>query len=271
MSAAAPHFRPVQHLHAHAKAPTAARYSPAGDLLATAGADGVVHLWSTASSTHSGETHHLRSLRGHHTAGINDLCFSSNGLYLATASDDGTAVVWSVAKGLPLRVFAGHTAHVMCLAFHPKANVLATGGWDESVIFWNVLKGTRIKTLQAHSDPVSCLGYNHDGTMLVTGSYDGLMRIWDATTGQCLKTIEDEQNAPMYVPPLMYTTYQLIPTIHQITRLIHSKWALHHLRLPLLHHQNMELPHLQGDEDVHGAQGGQVWVHGRSDGSDGWG
>lgn len=207
-------FRPHHTLLAHSAAITATRYSPSGHILATASADTTVHLWDTSSRTRA--PFHLRSLRGHHTRGINDIAWSKDGTYLATASDDGTAVIWSVRKGLPLRVLKGHTSHVLCLAFNPKSNILATGGWDESVILWNIQRGTKIKTLQAHSDPVSSLAYNPDGTMIVTGSHDGLMyvpfasppptsdtsyrRLWDATTGQCLKTIEDDQNAPMYVP-----------------------------------------------------------------------
>lgn len=167
-----PNFKPIQHLHAHTGPPTCARYSPSGDLLATGGADGIVHLWDTSTSAPYG---HVKSLRGVHTRGINDLCFSSNGVYLATASDDATAVIWSLHSYLPLRIFTGHTSHVLCLAFNPKGNILATGSWDETVILWNVLKGTRIKTLQAHSDPVSSLAYNNEGGMIVTASYDGLM------------------------------------------------------------------------------------------------
>ncbi|KAJ9120556.1 hypothetical protein QFC24_005233 [Naganishia onofrii] len=173
-----PNFKPIQHLHAHTAPPTCARYSPCGNLLATAGADGVVHLWDTTTTiatTSAAPYGHLKSLRGVHTSGINDLSFSANGVYLATASDDGTAVIWSLQSCTPLRILAGHTSHVLCLAFNPKGNILATGSWDETVILWNVLKGTRIKTLQAHSDPVSSLAFNREGGMIVTGSFDGLM------------------------------------------------------------------------------------------------
>lgn len=40
---------------------------------------------------------HLRALRGH-TRGINDIAFSADSRYIASASDDNTAIIWSVTK-----------------------------------------------------------------------------------------------------------------------------------------------------------------------------
>ncbi|KAH8088226.1 WD40 repeat-containing protein [Filobasidium floriforme] len=174
----APRYRKHRTLISHLKGVTCLKYSPCGRYLASAD---------------SGE--HVRSYRGH-DRGINDLVFSPDCLYLATAGDEGLVLIWSIKQGTILRTLLSHTSHVLCITFNPKGNVLVTGGWDESVIFWNVRSGEKMRTLQAHSDPVTAVGYNVDGTVMVTGSYDGLMRIWDGSTGQCLKTIENEENSP---------------------------------------------------------------------------
>jgi COMPASS component SWD3 len=58
-------------------------------LLALAGAENVVKIWSPET----GEF--LRDLTGH-TQGLSDIAWSSNSVYLASASDDTTIRIWNV-------------------------------------------------------------------------------------------------------------------------------------------------------------------------------
>jgi COMPASS component SWD3 len=121
-------------------------------------------------------------------AGINDISLSPDGLYVATASDDTTSVIHSIAPlshpaqaqppariPAPLRSLSAHTAPVLAIAFSPKSNLLATGSFDESAVVWDVRRGKALKTLPAHAEAIWTVGWDPEGVMVVTGGADGLM------------------------------------------------------------------------------------------------
>lgn len=64
-------------------------FSPDGQLLATAGSDGIIYLWNAADGLF------LRTLEGHRGS-IRDLAFSPDGSLLASVSADGSLRLWGV-------------------------------------------------------------------------------------------------------------------------------------------------------------------------------
>ncbi len=64
-------------------------FSPDGQLLATAGSDGIIYLWNAADGLF------LRTLEGH-SGSIRDLAFSPDGHLLASVSADGSLRLWGV-------------------------------------------------------------------------------------------------------------------------------------------------------------------------------
>lgn len=85
--------RPVTLLRGHADVVNAVRFSPDGQLLATASSDETARVWNG----HTGRA--LRVLKGHRGP-VTWLDFSPDGQYLVTAGADGTAIVWN-ATGRP--------------------------------------------------------------------------------------------------------------------------------------------------------------------------
>lgn len=132
-----------------------------------------------------------------HFRGINEVTWSPNAAYLATASDDKTCRLWDATTGDALVEFRGHTNFVFSCKFNPRSNLLVSGSFDETVKLWDVRCGECVSTLPAHSDPVTGVDFNRDGTCVVSGSHDGLVRVWDTATGECLKTVYAEGNPPV--------------------------------------------------------------------------
>eukprot|EP00978_Attheya_sp_CCMP212_P033772 scaffold137999_cov48-Attheya_sp.AAC.1 len=179
---------------------------------ASASADGTVKLWDVTSAMmdrapsaadrspttapSSRPLSAIHTLAGH-SRGINDVAWSHNAQYLATASDDKTLRLWDAGTGDALVEFRGHGNFVFCAAFSPTSNLLASGSFDETVKLWDIRSGDCVSTLPAHSDPVTGVDFNWDGTCIVSGSHDGLMRIWDTATGECLKTVYAQGNPPV--------------------------------------------------------------------------
>jgi WD40 repeat protein len=139
----------------HTNAVQAVAISPDGKLIASGDWDNKVLLWdvripqSDATPSPSASPQPFTSL-GEQGREIYSLAFSPDGGTLASASGDGSIVMWDVAtrkqRGIPLR---GHTNAVMSVAFSPDGNTLASGSWDQTIILWDV------KTRQSLGSPLT--------------------------------------------------------------------------------------------------------------------
>jgi WD40 repeat protein len=131
-----------------------------------------------------------------HTEGVNDVSWSPDGSYVASASDDGSVRLWETAGGACLRTLVGHAHYVFCVAFSPRTAHVATASFDETVKLWCPRTGVCLRTLPAHSDPVTALAFDAPGRKLLTASFDGLVRMWCPDTGRCLRTLMPATSSP---------------------------------------------------------------------------
>jgi WD40 repeat protein/tRNA A-37 threonylcarbamoyl transferase component Bud32 len=87
-------------LRGHALEVRAVAFSPDGESLASAGADGMVAIWSWPQGRRA------RTLRGHDSA-VNALAFTRDGKKLLTAGEDGMVRVWNPESGQLLTTLGG--------------------------------------------------------------------------------------------------------------------------------------------------------------------
>ena len=80
-----------------------------------------------------------------HRLSVNDCCFSPNGKYLATASEDGTIKIWSVRTALLLRTIEGHIGAVRSCAFALDSRALVSCGVDKTIRIWDTFVGEMIQ------------------------------------------------------------------------------------------------------------------------------
>ncbi|MCF7765595.1 MAG: WD40 repeat domain-containing protein, partial [Verrucomicrobia bacterium] len=128
-----------------------------------------------------------------HQAGILDVHFSSDGRYLASASEDGEVKVWDakeLSQSQEGRVLWPRIAgsELPKIAFSPDGKRIATGDGFNGVAVLDVETGETLLRLQGHGEMVTCVDFSPDGKYLASSGADATVRLWDARSGKHLHT-----------------------------------------------------------------------------------
>jgi WD40 repeat protein len=160
--------KPVAVLERHRAGVTSARFSPDGNLLATADLDGVVILWRAGTWTP------VRMLN--HGAEVYAVAFSPDGLTLASSGGDRQVTLWNVSTGARVRSIKNER-RALCVAFGPDGELLI-GGEDGAIHFVDPATGRERRTLQTDGSPWA-VAISADGGTLATALP---IRVWDYRT-----------------------------------------------------------------------------------------
>lgn len=185
----------IKSLRGHRDSLYAARLSPDGSLLATAGYDRDVLLWNAATGEKS------LTLEGHNGA-VFDLAFRPDGAVLATASADRTVKLWSVATGQRLDTLGQSLQELYTLAFSPDGSRLAAAGVDNRIRVWAISPTAQeganplIYSIFAHESPVLRIAYTPDGALLASSGQDRLVKAWNASTMELIGELSPQPDWP---------------------------------------------------------------------------
>jgi len=158
---------------------------------------------------------------------------------VATASYDGTALVWDWAQGghlymtLPspayLSTQRGHEAAVWDVAFSPDDTKLATASKDGSTKIWDTSNGALKHTLKGHNNVVLRACWNPmDANQLVTCSMDNTAMVWDLRREQAPVTTLDHHTGAVWSVQYGRDPKTIATGSHDMTALIYDQ----RLRLP---------------------------------------
>jgi WD40 repeat protein len=150
-------------------------FDPKGTMLASAGADHTVRLWTIPRTILSG-----------HTSYVDTVAVSPNGRLLASGSEDNTVRLWDVwnpANPRPLSAsIRGRTPYVNWTDFSPDGKTLAIAAGPD-IQLWDVTVPATPKPLSEplHNPPENFLAvaFTPDGHTLAGSNGDGTVMLWD--------------------------------------------------------------------------------------------
>ncbi|MGW0778941.1 nSTAND1 domain-containing NTPase [Streptomyces sp. NPDC002835] len=152
-------------------------FDPKGTMLASAGADHTIRLWTIPRTILSG-----------HTSYVDTVAVSPNGHLLASGSEDNTVRLWDVknpATPRPLSAsIRGRTPYVNWTAFSPDGKTLAVAAGPD-IQLWDVTVPATPKPLSGplHNPRENFLavGFTPDGRTLAGSNGDGTVALWNVS------------------------------------------------------------------------------------------
>lgn len=163
-------------------------------LLATAGRDGVIRIWTVGSNAFSSPVTFESSPSTAPT--ITQASIYSEPQYNAssdTAAGDAAEAIGPLDEvsmcmptclsSPPLRQYVGHLNEILTLAWSTNNSFLASGSVDGTVRLWNTVKACCISVLR-HSYPVLAVLFHPDlDDVLYTVTHNNKLRRWALSTG----------------------------------------------------------------------------------------
>ncbi|MGD9856871.1 MAG: protein kinase [Planctomycetaceae bacterium] len=116
---------------------------------------------------------------------VNDVEFSPDSRWLASAADDGLVKLWAWDESQETlqeqHTLRGHTAAVRAVAFEKDAvgTRLATSSEDRTLRIWDLESGEERQTLRGHSGEVYDVAFHPDGRRIASASTDSRLGLWD--------------------------------------------------------------------------------------------
>ena len=195
--------------------------------LVTGSQDKTIKKWNipaNLTSATKADSPRAAYTRKAHEKDINAIDINATSTLFASASQDRTVKVWSVADGEAQGVLRGHKRGVWSVAFASRGapsvasdggqtsarDLVLTGSGDKTVRVWSLVDYSCLRTFEGHSHNVLKVVWlpsapppseDPDGppqpprrALLASAGADGLVRIWDASQGECVATLDNHSD-----------------------------------------------------------------------------
>jgi WD40 repeat protein len=179
-------------------------FSPTGQEVASASADGTVRVWSV-------QTGKLTRLLGNHQGQCFAAKWAPNGKTMATGDEKGTVNLWNTDTWALTHQCSGHNVPVATLAFTSDSMRLVSAGDEDALLVWDVESGKQIARLGppqsevVHQErlpgrPPRIAGYrdiqfSKEDKQLYCATLSGNLEVWDIDGGRRLevKRLSDDK------------------------------------------------------------------------------
>ena len=161
------------------------------------GTTGKIHLWDVETGT--------RKYMPYQHGYVTSVRFSPDGKTFATASVDGTVLLWDSEHitGILKATLTEHRDDVNSVSFSPDGKTIASAVDDNTVRVWDINTWTEKATLIGHTSDILSVSFSPDGKTIATGSADHTVRMWDVNTWRERTTLtghKDDVNSVAFSP-----------------------------------------------------------------------
>nr|XP_019599939.1 PREDICTED: autophagy-related protein 16-2 isoform X2 [Rhinolophus sinicus] len=172
----------AQHvLDAHLSEVNAVHFGPNSSLLATGGADRLIHLWNVVGG-HLEANHTLEGAGG----SITSVDFDPSGSQLLAATYNQAAQLWKVGEAQSKETLSGHTDKVTAAKFKLTRHHAVTGSRDRTVKEWDLNRAYCSRTINVLSYCNDVVCGDH---VIISGHNDQKIRFWDSRVPRCIQVI----------------------------------------------------------------------------------
>ncbi len=135
----------------------------------------------------------FKILRGHQNE-VKTVCFSPDGQFLATGSDDSTAKIWSTTTNRCLKTLEGHVGVVCALAYTPDGKYLITACDDDLVRLWSTDKYEITASFKIKEGIIYCVAISPDSQYVAVGCSLTGVEIWSIEKRKRIKILAEKDN-----------------------------------------------------------------------------
>ncbi|XP_066909450.1 cilia- and flagella-associated protein 52 isoform X2 [Halyomorpha halys] len=158
---------------AHNKGVSAIAATMDGKKLLSGGIEGQIRIWEL-----KGVYQKLTAVLKEHKGPVSSIDISPSDLEAASASTDGTCIIWDIQKCVRIAILFSQTLF-MGVKYHPSGCQLLTCGTNRQIGYWEIFDGSLIREVEGSiSAALNTLDVSHDGNFYITGGNDYYVKVW---------------------------------------------------------------------------------------------
>lgn len=196
---------PYRTFPAHRGRVTALVYADEGDVLLSAGTDGMVRFWDVADGRSRGE---LQA-----DSGVTCMALSPSGTRLVIGARRGGCSVWSYPEGARLATMGNHNRPVATVDVAPSGRIAASASYNGTVRLWGMDDCDEVDSILNDRRRTAGAVFSPGGQYLVTNGFGGAVGVWTVPGLELLRAAHCHETAvfpPVFSPDgLMMATHGL--------------------------------------------------------------